>query len=178
MELEGTTCRLRPLRPGDAPSLARHGNDRDIWLNMRDRFPHPYTEEAGASFIEFATQQDSEKIYGIEVDGEVVGVISLIPGQDIERVNCETGYWLGKGYWGRGIAAEAIMLLTKYAFEELGMHRVYAIPFVHNKGSCRVLEKAGFVLEATMRRSAIKDGQLYDQYLYAAYDDTWILSSR
>ena len=70
-------------------------------------------------------------------------------------------------------ASDEIVALTRHAFQELGMHRVFAIPFAHNKASCRVLEKVGFVLEGTMRRSAIKDGTLYDQYLYAAYDDTW-----
>jgi [ribosomal protein S5]-alanine N-acetyltransferase len=173
MQLQGEKCLLRPLRSGDESSLARHGNDREIWLNMRDRFPHPYTEESGRTFIGYASQQEPQTIFGIEIEGEVIGVISLIPGYDIERVSCEMGYWLGKQYWGRGIVVDAIRTLTRHAFDALGMHRVFAIPFVHNKGSCRALEKAGFQLEGTLRRSAVKDGKVQDQYLYAAYDDTW-----
>ena len=51
------------------------------------------------------------------------------------------------------------------------MHRVFAVPFGRNPASTRVLEKAGYVREGIMRRSAIKDGELIDQILYAAYDD-------
>jgi [ribosomal protein S5]-alanine N-acetyltransferase len=48
---------------------------------------------------------------------------------------------------------------------------VWAVPFEHNAASCRVLEKAGYVLEGRMRRSAIKEGVVVDQWLWAAYDD-------
>jgi ribosomal-protein-alanine N-acetyltransferase len=51
------------------------------------------------------------------------------------------------------------------------MHRVFAVPFGRNPASTRVLEKVGYVREGILRRSAIKDGELIDQILYAAYDD-------
>jgi len=43
---------------------------------------------------------------------------------------------------------------------------VFALPFAWNTASCRVLEKAGYTLEARLRRSAIKDGEITDQFLY------------
>jgi RimJ/RimL family protein N-acetyltransferase len=64
-------------------------------------------------------------------------------------------------------------MATTYAFGPLGLRRVFAVPFARNAASQRVLEKAGYVREGTMRRSAIKDGELLDQELYAAYDDRW-----
>ena len=70
-----------------------------------------------------------------------------------------------------GDSGHRLLVTTLYAFDQLGMHRVFAVPFGRNPASTRVLEKAGYVREGIMRRSAIKDGELIDQILYAAYDD-------
>jgi [ribosomal protein S5]-alanine N-acetyltransferase len=70
---------------------------------------------------------------------------------------------------GRGIATEVVRAVTLYGFDQLGLHRIFAVPFAHNQGSIRVLEKAGYVREGVMRRSAIKDGEIIDQILFAAY---------
>ena len=92
-------------------------------------------------------------------------------GDDIERVGAEIGYWIGEEFWNRGIATAAIKLLTAHAFSELGLLRVFAVPFATNSASCRALEKAGYQREGLLRRSAIKDGQVLDQFLYAAVRD-------
>jgi RimJ/RimL family protein N-acetyltransferase len=118
-------------------------------------------------------KQEPRRSFGIVVDGAAVGSISLVPGHDVERLNAEIGDWLGRELWGRGIVTEAVRAATGYAFAELGMRRVFAVPFTHNPASHRVLEKAGYAREGLMRHSAIKDGQLLDQHLYAAYDDRW-----
>jgi len=165
---EWPECTVRSLRPGDAASLARHGNNRGNWLSMRDRFPHPYTESAAQDLVAHVLSHDMPS-YAIAVDGAAVGGIHLTVGTDIDRIAAELGYWLGEEYWGRGIATAAIRLVTPHALSTLGLVRVFAIPFVENVGSCRALEKAGYVREALMRRSAIKDGQIRDQYLYATY---------
>ena len=173
MELVCTTCRLRPLVPGDAASLARHADDREIWLNLRDRFPHPYTRRDAESYIAALPHDEPATRFGIVVDGSAVGGLTLVPGHDIERVSVEIGYWLGRALWGRGIVTEAVRAATGHAFAALDARRVFAVPFAHNAASHRVLEKAGYVREGTMRRSAVKDGVLHDQHLYAAYDDRW-----
>ena len=87
--------------------------------------------------------------------------------QDVERVSAEIGYWLGEPFWGRGIATEALDAMTRYAIETHALTRMYALPFAWNAASCRVLEKAGYVLEGRLRRSAIKDGVVIDQLQYA-----------
>ena len=86
---------------------------------------------------------------------------------DVERVSAEIGYWLGEPFWGRGIVTEALIAVTRYAIATHGLTRVFAVPFASNTASCRVLEKAGYVLEGRLRRSAIKDGQIIDQLQYA-----------
>ena len=70
------------------------------------------------------------------------------------------------------IMVEALRATTSYAFEQLELARVFAAPFATTSRSARVLEKAGYVREGVMRHSAVKDGVLLDQVLYAAYADT------
>jgi RimJ/RimL family protein N-acetyltransferase len=168
IELRSRECVVRTFRPEDAASLARHGNNRRIWENLRDRFPHPYTEAHASGYIaHLLSAHDDEPSFAIDVDGEAVGGISLQPGIDVERVSAEIGYWLGESVWGRGVATSAIRLVTDYGFTRRRLERVFAVPFVTNVASCRVLEKAGYQREGTMRRSAIKDGRIMDQHLYA-----------
>lgn len=167
VELQSRECIVRSYRPADAASLAKHGNNRRIWENLRDRFPHPYTPANAAEYIQYVSTSNDEVSFAIEVDGEAVGGISLRPGTDIERIGAELGYWIGESFWGRGIATSAIRLATDYAFNKKRLERVFAIPFTTNVASCRALEKAGYEREGTMRRSAIKDGRIMDQYLYA-----------
>ena len=168
MELHSARCTVRSLRSGDERSLSRHGNNPKVWVNLRDRFPHPYTEAAGAQYIEHVLANDLPS-YAIDVGGTAIGGIALTVGTDIDRICAELGYWIGEDYWGQGIATSAIRLVTPHALTTLGLVRVFAIPFVDNLGSCRALEKAGYQREALMRRSAIKDGEIRDQYLYATF---------
>ena len=171
VELRRPTCTLRPLVLADAPSLARHADDREVWLNLRDRFPHPYTLDDAHAYIAAVAAQAPRTSFGIVVAGEAAGTISLMPGDDIARRTCEIGYWIGRPWWGRGVATDAVRAVTAYAFATLGMHRVFALPFTRNAASRRVLEKAGYVLEGTLRHSAVKDGEVLDQWLLAACAD-------
>jgi len=166
MRLSLTSCTVRSWEPGDVPSLVRHANNRRIWLNLRDRFPHPYTSGDGTSFIRRVRASQPQTTFAIELDNEAAGGIGFMLLPDVERVSAEIGYWLGETYWGRGVCTEALRAVTQYAIEQHGLTRVFALPFAHNAASCRVLEKAGFVLEGLLRRSAIKDGRIVDQKLY------------
>ena len=171
MEIICERCVLRPLAPEDAPALAEQANDRDIWLNLRDRFPHPYALADAEAYIASCTGRSAQTSFGIVVDGVVRGNINLHVGSDIERINAELGYWLGRPFWGRGVITDAVEAMTRHAFDALKLHRVFAVPFARNVASVRVLEKNGFVHEGLMRRSAIKDGMILDQHLFAAYSD-------
>ena len=167
MELDLPGGRIRSWRPGDEPSLARHANNRKIWLNVRDRFPHPYTLADAEEWVAKASAAEPQTQFAIEVDGEAVGGIGLFLQQDVERYSAEIGYWLGEAYWGRGIATAAVRRFTDYAFEAFGLCRIYANVFVSNEASIRVLEKTGYQLEGRLRQAAVKDGQVVDGLLYA-----------
>lgn len=162
-------CMLRPFEPGDAPSIAELANDRDIWINLRDRFPHPYLLQHAETFVAECAKKDPPTNLAITLDGRAVGSIGVIVGSDIERVSAEMGYWLGKPCWGRGIATAALKAATQYAIESFGLTRLFASVLTYNSASARVLEKAGYVREAHQRQAAIKDGVVHDQYVYAWY---------
>ena len=167
MELKLESCSVRSWRATDAASLTAHAASRRVWINLRDRFPHPYTPAHAEKFLRRVAEDDPETSFAIAVDGAAVGGIAYTLGEDVERVSAEIGYWLGEAYWGRGIMTEAVRAVTAHAIREHGLTRVFAVPFEWNAASFRVLEKAGYVCEARLRRSAIKDGRVADQRLYA-----------
>jgi RimJ/RimL family protein N-acetyltransferase len=171
LSFDGGTVRTMVL--SDADSLARHGNDRDVWINLRDRFPHPYRREHAEAYIAHLATLPEPRTWVIDVGGEAVGSISITPLDDVERISAEVGYWIGREHWGKGIMTGALRAVTTHALRERGLTRVFAMPFATNAASIRVLEKAGYVREGFMRRGAIKDGKIIDQLLYGAYDDTW-----
>ena len=151
-------------------SLVRHANNYEVWRHLRDRFPHPYTRADADEWIAFAQQQDPQTQFAIEVHGEATGGIGLMLRNDVERCSAEIGYWLGEAVWGKGVATAAVQALTDYGFTAFGLTRIFAVPFANSQASMRVLEKAGYVREGVMRRSAIKEGVVLDQVLYAVTD--------
>jgi [ribosomal protein S5]-alanine N-acetyltransferase len=167
MHLLLKACEIRSWQSSDLEPLVTHANNRSIWLNLRDRFPHPYTARDGRAFLKHMREQQPETAFAIAVNGEAAGSIAFQLGGDVERVSAEIGYWLGQPFWGRGIATEALVAITEYAVATHGLTRVFAVPFASNTRSCRVLEKAGYVLEGRLRRSAVKDGVITDQLQYA-----------
>ena len=167
MHLTRSATTVRTWRADDAPALARNANNRKIWINVRDRFPSPYTIEDAEGWVRHCARAMPSTDFAIEVDGEAAGGIGVVLHDDVERVSAELGFWLGEPFWGRGITTEALRAVTAHALTAHGLTRIYALPFEWNTASCRVLEKAGYVLEARLRRSAIKDGRVIDQMLYA-----------
>ena len=167
MLLNLTRCDIRSWETGDLRSLVHHGNNRKIWENLRDRFPFPYTSRDGVAFLKHTRNAAPETSFAIAADGVAIGSIGIALQHDVERVSAELGYWIGEEFWGRGIVSEAVPAMTEHAIATYGLTRIFALPFAHNVASCRVLEKAGYVLEGRLRRSAIKDGRIVDQCQYA-----------
>jgi len=167
MRLSLGVCDVRSWRPADAGAIVEHADDRLVWLSLRDQFPHPYTRRDARRFLASVVGARPETNFAIEVDGAAVGGIGFRIQTDVERIGAELGYWLGQKYWGRGIATAAVRAVTEHALVSHDLVRVFALPFAHNRASARVLEKAGFALEGVLRSSAIKDGRIVDQLLYA-----------
>lgn len=164
-------CLLRPWLHSDAESLVRHANDSAVAAYLRDRFPHPYTPADAEQWLKTAVDQSPPTNFAIDVGGEAVGGIGLILGSDIEKCSAEIGYWLGRSFWGRGIATEAVRGLVGYGFREFRLTRVFANVFAGHIASARVLEKAGFRREGVRRRAVIKAGMVHDLVMFALTDE-------
>ena len=157
---------VRSWETADLASLVAHADNRHA-SHLRDRFPHPYTMHDGRAFLRSVRKANPETTFAIAVDGAAVGSIGFMLQQDVERVSAEIGYWLGESFWGQGIVSEALVAVTTYAIQQHRLTRLFALPFADNAASCRVLEKAGYTLEARLHRSAIKNGVVVDQCQYA-----------
>ncbi len=159
--------KIRDWQRDDAESVARYANNRKIWINLRDIFPHPYTIANAEAFLSIVMEDDPKTVFAITNEVEAIGSIGLVLGKDVHRFTTELGYWLAEPFWGKGIMTEAVKGITEYAFRSFGLKRVYAEPYTTNLASARVLEKAGFKYEGLLRASAFKNGRLVDQLLYA-----------
>jgi len=166
--LAGTRCRLRPYRVADSEALTVIADDFAVARWMTARFPHPYRLEAARAWIDRAAREAPVDNFAIEVEGALAGGagIALFDGE--RRGTAEFGYWLGRAYWGRGIATEAAGLLADHAFAQRGVHRLQAWVFAPNSASARVLEKTGFHCEAVLRDAlSERDGTIVNALIYA-----------
>lgn len=168
MELCLPSCTLRTWRRRDVDSLVRHADDPAVSINLRDRFPHPYTRADAESWIDLASTQEPPRHFAIVIAGEAAGGIGFDPRTDVYRRTAEIGYWLGRVHWGRGIATEALGAVVDYSFSTFDhLVRLEASVYEWNPASARVLEKVGFHLEARLEKRVVKDGRTIDELLYS-----------
>ncbi len=160
---------LRKWSLSDVPNVFKYSNNKKITDNLRNAFPYPYRVSDAQNFVEQAVLNNEtfQCCRAITVNGEAVGSIGLYLKSDVYRKSAEIAYWLAEPYWGKGIMSAAIKQICRYAFEKYDIVRIYAQPYAYNTGSCRALEKAGFVLEGIMKKSIYKNGQYHDSCMYA-----------
>jgi [ribosomal protein S5]-alanine N-acetyltransferase len=159
-------CLLRPWRTDDLSSLVYHANSRNVWLGVRDRFPHPYTRDVGEAWLAHVTVEHPPSSLAIVVGGEAVGGIGVMLGSDVNRHTAEVGYWLGEAYWGQGVATASVAGFLPWAAETFGLTRFVGHVFSSNPASMRVLEKCGFSREGILRKHCLKDGRYLDDHIY------------
>ncbi|MDR2917932.1 MAG: GNAT family N-acetyltransferase [Tannerella sp.] len=159
--------KLRNINKAAPEEIQKLANNHAIAVNLRDAFPYPYTVEDAVTYLELAANGVLGHVFGIYDNDTFVGCCSLIPQNDVYRINAEIGYWIGEPYWGRGYATDAVRQCLKFAFEELNLLRVYANIYEYNIGSMKVLEKVGFEKEAIIKSSIMKEGKIFDEHLYS-----------
>jgi len=171
MKLESDGILIRNYIPEDANSLAKHANNSKIWINLRDGFPHPYTVEDAEQFIKVVNLVDPVSNYAIIINNQCVGAIGFELGKNVFRKTAEVGYWISEELWNKGFMTNAVKLFTDYMFDTFDIIRVQASVFDWNPASGKVLEKAGFTLEARLRKHIIKNGNFVDELIYAKLRD-------
>jgi|SRR2546428_5854144 len=167
MEFKFDNFTLRPWRKGDEFSLADNANNENVWNNVRDYFPHPYTVEDARAWITLNQAKDPITHFAIDVNGLAVGSIGIDLKDDVYQRNAEFGYWLGEAYWNKKIMTQAVAKIVEYTFSAFDVNRIYASVFESNHASMKVLERAGFLQEAILRFAILKNGELMDEYIYS-----------
>ena len=158
---------IRPYREGDQPDLVQAANNINIFNNVRNLFPHPYTRKDADKWVKLNKDLNPVQNMAITVDDRMIGGIGLVLKDDIYCKNAEIGYFLGERYWGKGITTEAIRQFVAYIFNTFEVTRLFASTFDYNRASQRVLEKNGFVLEGKFRKSIYKNGRYLDEHVYS-----------
>lgn len=161
--------KIRPWRMEDAADIAPVINNKNVLDNLRDGIPYPYNKEHAEAFIYSMITSDKNIVYAwaITLDDKAIGSIGVFRKENIHYRTAEMGYYIGEAYWGKGIGTKAVRDACDYIFNNTDIIRIFAEPFAYNAASCRILEKAGFAYEGTMRKNAIKNGQILDMKLYA-----------
>lgn len=162
-------CRIRKWELSDAKDLAAALSNKKVQDNLRDGLPYPYTVQDGKEFISAMLSADENETFAfaITVDNMVIGSIGIFRQGNIHRQTAELGYYIAEEYWGKGIMTEAVKQICEYVFAKSDIIRIYAEPFAYNIASCRVLEKAGFQYEGTLRNNAVKNGKIIDMKMYS-----------
>jgi len=170
MDGHAPRARLRPWQEEDVEVLPALANNRLIWRNLTNRFPHPYLRQDAVAWVALANRDPTNaRHFAIETEEGVVGGVGFERQQDLSTRTAEIGYWIGEPFWGRGFATEAVKRATDQAFEDFDFVRLQAGVLEWNPASCRVLEKAGYALECRLARHIYKDGSICDQLVYVRF---------
>ena len=143
---------LRPFRADDGPAVQRLAGDPEIATTTLN-IPHPYPDGVAEKWIAghaeaCAGGKGLSLAVTLAASGELIGAISLMSISSAHS-HAELGYWIGKDFWGRGYCTEAAREIVRFAFEEMGLHRVFGHHFSRNPASGRVMQKIGMRHEGT-----------------------------
>lgn len=151
----------------DVESVQNQAGDPEV-ARTTANIPHPYPPGAAEFWIRSHAPAHAEKGHIAlairEPECGLVGTISL--GLDIANSHAEAGYWIGRNFWGRGYATEALRRIVAHGFDDLGLERIFARHLACNPASGRVMEKAGMTREGCMRRHICKNGNFEDVVLW------------
>lgn len=162
-------CKIRKWELSDAADLAAVISNKNIQDNLRDGLPYPYTEQDARDYITamLSAEEKYAFAFAIVIDGKVKGSIGAFRQGNIHSQTAELGYYIAEECWGKGMMTEAVKQVCDYVFDRSDIIRIYAEPFAYNAASCRVLEKAGFQYEGTLRSNAVKNGRVIDMKMYS-----------
>ena len=168
LELSDDMLRMRAFEPADSAAVFELAG---AWEIAENTFvPHPYSRADADDFVKRVRQQWSAAeayVFAIldKASGEIVGAMGIHP--EAQHNSATIGYWIGKPYWGRGIATAALRLLIRFGFEQLQLNRIEAGHLAHNMASGRVMQKADMRCEGRRRQAVLHRGEYKDEICYA-----------
>ncbi len=172
---EGIRIRLRPVQDEDLDELVPLANDEGVsrWTEL----PHPYTRGHAAKVIALAREElrvgESVHLAVCDVESDALMGMAALANVDMESRNAEVGIWLGRPYWGSGLAIEAFDLLLEIAFERLDLTKLYGIVLEGNEASVKLLERFGFHEEGRLRWHTKRDETWMDKIFYGLLREEW-----
>lgn len=172
--LTGRVVRLRELREDDLPTLVEWWNDPTIGAFQRPTV-HPQTAGGVVEMFRTWCRNDGPSC-GFCVTrrkgGELIGHAALFGATPKDR--CATfGIFLGPEHQNRGYGSDAVQLMVRYGFVELGLHRIELQAFAFNPRAIAAYEKAGFVVEGRRRQTAWRSGGWHDDVMMGLLADEW-----
>jgi len=173
--MDTTRLVLRPFALADAAAVQALAGDREVAYSTLN-IPHPYPDGAAEAWIGTlpeAYDRGEAAVFALALQdgGELVGTCGLR--LELAHARAELGYWIGRDYWGRGLATEAAAAAVEFAFGRLGLHRVFAHHYSRNPASGAVLRKLGMRHEGTARSHALKWGKFEDIEQYGILNEEW-----
>jgi RimJ/RimL family protein N-acetyltransferase len=168
LTLPGRTLLLRPWEERDAAVLAESCREPEIrrW-NRPGRLSVPQARQRIVRYRE-RWHLEAAAVWAVAPadDGAAVGLIGLAD-LDLRAGSGEIMYWLLPAGRGNGVMVAAVNQVGRWAFDELGLHRVRITHSVANPASCRVADQAGYRLEGTMRSALLHEDSWHDEHLHA-----------
>ena len=168
--LETKRLILRPFTLDDAPTVYSLVSDKDI-ASTTLNIPYPYEEGMAEAWIgtheeRFESGQGvSFAIVQRSGEQQLVGAIGMQINDLHQRA--EMGYWIGKPYWNKGYATEAVGAMLRYGFTERGLNRMMAMHLTRNPASGRGMQKNGMVYEGRLREHSKKWDVFEDLDIYS-----------
>ena len=182
-DLETERLLLRRMRMEDIPDVFEYASDPEVarfttWeahksISDSEQFVtwvvNAYANPHGEGWAArgYANPESSSFTWGIVLkeSGKLIGTIGISVNHRDARA--EIGYAIGRPCWGRGLTTEAVQVVIKYAFEELGLNRIEARCDPENIGSARVMEKSGMTFEGVLRAQMFVKGRYDDLKIYS-----------
>ena len=170
--LETARLILRPWREEDAPALYCEARDPQVGPGAGWK-PHASLEESREILRTVLSAPGTFAVI-LRETGEPVGSVGVFPTELPEgKGESETGYWIGRAYWGRGLIPEAVRELQRWCFEERGKERIWCGRFPENGKSRRMVEKCGFTYVCQEKPRAWPSGEMHSSRMYALTREDW-----
>lgn len=160
---------LRDYKDGDIETIHDLLNNDEVSRYLSSRIPFPYSHHDAVWWVETGSKNEITRV--IEFNGQLSGIIGVVRGTFENYRSGELGYWLGKPFWGKGLATQAVSEMTNRIFTDTDIVRLFAPIYDCNKASMRVAVKCGYRLEGVAEKAVYKDGRFYDEYIYARLKD-------